>query len=146
MGVNRSLLFLSLVVCSFVVILAQDPADGWMAYAVGAVPEGTKRITRFEAKWKVGASPSEGEAFFSPWFGMDPADNLNLIQPVNPWSGSGWSMYTEYYEWDTGYNSNSDSYDVNSGQTLHGTLVYIPSTDSYNLTQVCLFSIVSIRS
>ena len=31
-----------------------------------------------------------------PWHdsdaGMDPADNLNLIQPVNPWSGRDWSM------------------------------------------------------
>ena len=65
---------------------------------------------------------------------MDPADNLNLVQPVNPWMGS-WSMYTEYYQWSDGYNSNSDSYSVNAGQTLHGTLVYIPSKDAYNLTQ-----------
>ena len=27
---------------------AQDPADGWMAYAVGAVPSGVERITRLE--------------------------------------------------------------------------------------------------
>ena len=33
---------------------AQDPATGWMAYAVGTVPSGTERITRLEMTWKVG--------------------------------------------------------------------------------------------
>eukprot|EP01098_Paradermamoeba_levis_P007902 TRINITY_DN3290_c0_g1_i2.p1 TRINITY_DN3290_c0_g1~~TRINITY_DN3290_c0_g1_i2.p1 ORF type:complete len:282 (+),score=91.93 TRINITY_DN3290_c0_g1_i2:37-846(+) len=131
----QTTLLLALLALSFAATLAQDPADGWMAYAVGTVPNGVQRITRFEAKWTVGAKPRQGSAFFSPWFGMDPTDNLNLIQPVNPWSGDSWGMYTEYYEWDTGYNSNSDSYDVKSGQTLHGQLIYLPSRDSYNLTQ-----------
>ena len=67
-----------------------------MAYAVGALPAGKyERITRLEMTWKVGAAPRRSNAFFSPWFGMDPSDNLNLIQPVNPWGGSSWSAYTE---------------------------------------------------
>jgi hypothetical protein len=66
---------------------------------------------------------------------MDPDDNLNLVQPVNPWSGSAWSMYTEYYQWSPTSNSNSDSFSVESGQTLHGAIVYDESTDSYELTQ-----------
>ena len=70
----------------------QDPATGWMAYAVGKLPEGYERITKLSMTWKVGASASPSRAFYSPWFGMDPDDNLNLIQPVNPWSGSAWSM------------------------------------------------------
>ena len=42
--------------------------------------------------WKVSENPTGSrDAFFSPWFGMDPDDNLNLIQPVNPWSGGAWS-------------------------------------------------------
>jgi hypothetical protein len=36
-----------------------------------------------------------------------------------------WNMYTEYYQWSDGYNSNSDSYNVNAGQTLHGVLTYL---------------------
>ena len=52
---------------------------------------------------------------------MDPDDNLNLIQPVNPWSGSSWSMYTEYFQWRPTHNSNSKQYKVNAGETLHGT-------------------------
>lgn len=55
-----------------------------MAYAVGTVPAGTTRITKLSMAWKVSQNPKLSRAFFSPWFGMDPADNLNLIQPVNP--------------------------------------------------------------
>ena len=118
--------------------MAQDPANGWMAYAVGKVPEGVERITRLEMTWKVGASPRRGNAFFSPWFGMDPSDNDNLIQPVNPWVGDGWEMYTEYFQWRPEHNSNSAQHSVQSGQTLHGSLVYDASSDAYTLTQEIL--------
>jgi len=118
---------------------AQDPAEGWMAYAVGAIPSKYDRITHLEMTWKVGENPSRSSAFFSPWFGMDPADNLNLIQPVNPWSSgmfsSGWSMYTEYFQWSPTHNSNSQSHSVKAGQTLHGVLDYDASSDSYQLSQ-----------
>ena len=90
--------------------------------------------------WTVGATPKKSSAFFSPWFGMDPSDNLNLIQPVNPYSsgffGGGWSMYTEYFQWSPEDNSNSKSHTVKSGQTLHGSLDYDASSDSYTLSQV----------
>jgi hypothetical protein len=117
-------------------VSAQDPADGWMAYAVGSIPDSYDRITRLEMTWTVNSKPEHGLfAFFSPWFGMDPYDNLNLIQPVNPWSGGSWSMYTEYFQWSPERNSNSDSHEVEPGQTLHGSLVYDESSDSYTLTQ-----------
>jgi len=114
---------------------AQDPAEGWMAYAVGAIPEKYERITYITMSWKVGAEAKPGFAFYSPWFGMDPADNLNLVQPVNPWGGDGWSMYTEYFQWSPEHNSNSDSYNVKSGQTLKGAIEYLKDQDAYNLTQ-----------
>ncbi|GMH51116.1 hypothetical protein TrST_g8593 [Triparma strigata] len=123
---------------------AQDPATGWMAYAVGDISStGAERITRLEMTWTVGAEPTKSSAFFSPWFGMDPEDNLNLIQPVNPWSGSrfgggSWSAYTEYYQWSPTHNSNSASFNVESGNTLKGSLVYDASSDSYTLTQTCV--------
>lgn len=116
-------------------VYAQDPASGWMAYAVGAVPDTVERITRLEMTWQIGATPTTSRAYFSPWFGMDPDDNLNLIQPVNPWTRSSWSMYTEYYQWIPTHNSNSKSYDASAGQTLHGALIYNESTDSYLLSQ-----------
>ena len=53
-----------------------------MAYAVGAIPEGKERITRLEMTWTISDEASRSRAFYSPWFGMDPGDNLNLIQPV----------------------------------------------------------------
>ena len=56
---------------------------------------------------------------------MDPDDNLNLIQPVNPWGGGEWSMYTEYFQWRPTHNSNSRQQPVEAGQTLHGSLVYV---------------------
>lgn len=31
-------------------------------------------------KWTVSDSAAPSFAFYSPWFGMDPADNLNLIR------------------------------------------------------------------
>ncbi|GMI37277.1 hypothetical protein TeGR_g11314 [Tetraparma gracilis] len=123
---------------------AQDPASGWMAYAVGDISStGAERITRLEMTWTVGAEPKKSSAFFSPWFGMDPEDNLNLIQPVNPWSGGvlrggSWSAYTEYYQWSPTHNSNSDSFTVKTGDTLKGSLVYDASSDSYTLTQTCV--------
>ena len=87
---------------------AQDPADGWMAYAVGSIPSGVERITRMEMTWTVSKEPeSRSGAFFSPWFGLDPQDNLNLIQPVNPWLGDSWAFYTEYFQWRPVHNSNS---------------------------------------
>ena len=114
---------------------AQDPAHGWMAYAVGSIDEKHERITRLEMTWTVGAEPEHTRAFFSPWFGMDPADNLNLVQPVNPWMGESWSAYTEYFQWSPEHNSNSRSFDVSAGSTLHGSIVYDASSDAYLLKQ-----------
>lgn len=114
---------------------AQDPASGWMAYAVGVIPDAYDRITRLQMTWVVGEEPKVSRAFFSPWFGMDPDDNLNLIQPVNPWSRTAWSMYTEYYQWSPTHNSNSRSYGCSAGDVLTGVLEYDESADSYFLSQ-----------
>ena len=126
---------LVLTLCALTGVAAQDPASGWMAYAVGELPSGYERITTLEMTWKVGASPKTSLAFFSPWFGMDPDDNLNLIQPVNPWSRTSWSAYTEYYQWSPTHNSNSETIGASAGDTLHGSLVYDSASDSYVLTQ-----------
>ena len=126
------------ILSALVAAAAQDPASGWMAYAVGALPSHYERITTLEMTWTVSASPARSRAFFSPWFGMDPDDNLNLIQPVNPWSGSAWSMYTEYFQWAPTRNSNSRAFGVSAGAALRGSLVYDGAADSYTLTQTNL--------
>jgi C1A family cysteine protease len=116
-------------------VSAQDPAHGWMAYAVGKLPSTAERITKIEMTWTVGANAKSSNAFYSPWFGMDPDDNLNLLQPVNPWMGSSWSMYTEYFQWSPEDNSNSRSHSVEAGQTLQGSIIYDESSDSYTIKQ-----------
>lgn len=131
----RVIASLLLVVVCATLCAAQDPADGWMAYAVGKVPTGTQRITHIEMSWKVSANAKSSSAFYSPWFGMDPPDNLNLLQPVNPWGGSSWTAYTEYYQWSPSKNVNSKEITVKAGQTLHGVITYENTTDSYVITQ-----------
>ena len=126
----------SLVIAALTVAAqAADPANGWISYVVGTPPAGTERVTRLEMTWAVSSNPRRSSAFFSPWFGMDPSDNLNLIQPVNPWGGGQWSAYTEYFQWKPEHNSNSDQISVKAGQKLHGILEYNSTTDSYDCTQ-----------
>ncbi len=57
---------------------------------------------------------------------------------MNPWGSGSWTAYTEYYQWSPTHNSNSKSFAVASGDTLHGSLVYNSATDSYTLTQTCV--------
>ena len=44
----KVLITILVIISSMAIINAQDPADGWMAYAVGSVPESVDRITRLE--------------------------------------------------------------------------------------------------
>eukprot|EP01147_Barroeca_monosierra_P007226 gene7226-9689_t len=124
------------------VVIAQDPAQGWLGYAKGVNPSGEGIITYIEAKWKVGANPRRGGAFFSPWFGIETSDNLNLIQPVNPWTGSRWEIYNvnrphhpnkflEYFQWVPTHNQNSQAHVVKPGDVLFGSVTYNPSRNSY---------------
>jgi len=104
-------------------VAAQDPPQGWMAYARAECPAGT-RLTKFTANWDVGAQPQASEAFYSPWFGTDPADNLNLLQPVNPWLGNQWVIYTENFNWSPESNYNSPQQPTSAGHTLLGEIKF----------------------
>ena len=121
------------VVASFVACsAAQDPASGWLGYATGTNPsKDSGRITRAEAKWVVLDDPKEGGCFYSPWFGIETSDNLNLFQPVNPWVGSSWSAYVEYFQWSPTHNENSDSINVGAGDELHGVVTFDESAQTY---------------
>ena len=122
-----------------------------MAYAVGDISgTGAERITRLDMKWKVSNEPSSrSNAFYSPWFGMDPADNLNLIQPVNPWLGGGWAMYTEYFQWQPVHNSNSDQHGVEARPPrqlgLHARLGCLSAQPDNPRTGVSSHQMVSSR-
>ena len=86
----------SAVLLSFVLGgAAQDPAGGWLGYARALPPSGKpgQRLTYISARWKNNANPRPSNSFYSPWFGIDTSDNLNLLQPVNPWLGDQWVIY-----------------------------------------------------
>jgi len=126
---NRVAVLAVLLVC-LPFILAQDPADGWLGYAMATSDSGGI-ITYIEGKWVVPDDPQEGGAFFSPWFGIEASDNLNLIQPVNPWVGDSWEIYNEYFQWEPEYNYNSDSNTVQAGDVLFGSVKYDAKSQSY---------------
>jgi hypothetical protein len=81
-------------------VSAQDPAGGWLGYARALPPGGIpgQRLTKISARWKNNAAPRRSSSFYSPWFGIDTSDNLNLLQPVNPWLGNEWQIYNEYFQ------------------------------------------------
>eukprot|EP01111_Echinosteliopsis_oligospora_P013367 TRINITY_DN477_c0_g1_i1.p1 TRINITY_DN477_c0_g1~~TRINITY_DN477_c0_g1_i1.p1 ORF type:complete len:227 (-),score=52.05 TRINITY_DN477_c0_g1_i1:105-785(-) len=124
---------LLLVVCAAIICriaYAQDPAEGWLAYATANY---TGHITYMEAKWKVPDDPKRKGAFFSPWFGIEASDNLNLIQPVNPWSGDEWQIYNEYFQWEPEHNFNSEMHTVKAGDIVFGSVTYVASNNSYTI-------------
>ena len=61
-------------------VTAQDPAEGWLAYSRVLPPGGKpgQRLTFIEAKWRNLGNPRHSSSFYSPWFGIDTADYLNL--------------------------------------------------------------------
>lgn len=65
---------------------------------------------------------------------LETSDNLNLMQPVNPWVGNGWSQYIEYYQWVPEYNYDSSMHNVSPGDVLHGVLTYNANNNSYTIT------------
>lgn len=115
--------------------LAQDPPQGWLSYATASCPPG-QRITKFSGTWDVLGNAPASAAFYSPWIGMDTTDNLNLLQPVNPWMGQSWSFYTEYFQWSPEDNSNSQSVPTTSGHKLKGSITWNGNqAQSYTILQ-----------
>jgi len=116
------------------VAFGADPADGWLGYAMGENPGKTGIITFIEAYWLVPENPLVKGAFFSPWFGIETSDNLNLIQPVNPWSDNHWEIYNEYYQWSPESNYDSKASDVSAGDLIYGSVTFNGnSAQSYNM-------------
>lgn len=109
-----------------------DPAEGWLGYALAQDPTGNNgRITYIEAYWAVCDDPKETGAFFSPWFGIESSDNKNLIQPVNPWEEDQWYIYNEYFQWSPEDNKDSRSHEVSAGDILFGSVTFDEDSQSY---------------
>eukprot|EP01063_Lacrimia_lanifica_P026088 TRINITY_DN3458_c0_g3_i2.p1 TRINITY_DN3458_c0_g3~~TRINITY_DN3458_c0_g3_i2.p1 ORF type:complete len:231 (+),score=87.95 TRINITY_DN3458_c0_g3_i2:76-768(+) len=123
---------------------AKDPVEGWLGFATGTSPDGKGRITRAEAKWQVLDAPKQGGCFYSPWFGVESSDNMNLFQPVNPWTGGGWSAYVEYFQWFPVWNENSASIEVKPGDVLHGVVTFNEAEQTYTAVHTNLNTTKSI--
>ena len=106
-------------------------AQGWLGYAKAVSPTNAGRLTYAEATWVNLGVPKQGGAFYSPWFGIETSDNLNLFQPVNPWLGSSWAAYIEYFQWQPHKNQNSNQGTVQPGDVLYANVTYLPKSDSY---------------
>jgi hypothetical protein len=120
---------------------AQDPANGWLGYARGVNPDGgTVPITFIEAWWTNLKEPSNKNCFYSPWFGIETSDNLNLIQPVNPWNGNEWTIYNEYFQWVPTHNENSRSHRVYPGDLIYGSVTLDAANHAYKVYHADLTS------
>lgn len=127
----RSMLCSVIAVCALAATGAsaqgQDPANSWLAYAVAQCPQG-QRLTEMRAEWTVSRSAknfTNPNLAYCAWFGSDTTDNLDLIQPVNPWYGSSWEVYTEHFQWQPIKNWNSPAVPISSGQHIAGSLRFL---------------------
>ena len=121
------MLFAVIAAAALATAAAQDPAGGWLAYARALPPSGKpgQRLTSISARWKNNANPRNSNSFYSPWFGIDTADNLNLLQPVNPWLGNEWVAYNEYFQWQPEHNQNSAQHTVQPGDEHYGSITLV---------------------
>merc|ERR1711974_155286 len=78
----RLTLLLAVVLCYSVSVLANDPADSWLAYTV-AKGNG-QLLTYVNATWVVPSYPTSRFGGNAPgwWFGIEPNPASNLIQPI----------------------------------------------------------------
>eukprot|EP01083_Nonionella_stella_P237842 833990_1 len=115
--------------------MSQDPASSWLSYAKAVDPKNADStiITKMEAYWQVCNLPVDKGCYFTPWFGIETSDNLNLLQPVNPFNNV-WTIYNEYFQWKPEHNVNSRMHDVKPGDIIYGSVVYNgDSANSYTL-------------
>eukprot|EP01083_Nonionella_stella_P095923 269423_1 len=123
-----------ITVANILMTKAGDPASGWLGYALGKNPNGGNApITFIEAWWTNLQDPAIQNCFYSPWFGIETSDNLNLLQPVNPWMDDEWTIYNEYFQWEPPHNENSKSTVVYPGDLLYGSITYQPASNSYDV-------------
>jgi len=125
-----------------------DPADSWLAYTVS---QGNgQRVTFVNASWVVPANPSDQSAGNAPgwWFGIEPEPACFLIQPILAWgdSGSEFTIFNGYYQWDDSYWWQSNVGQVNPGNHINAWVQYESSNNSYNMYIGCTETGWSITS
>lgn len=118
--------FCALLSCS---ALAQDPGPNWIVYAKTECPAG-KQLTKMTAQWIIpenGKDMKDLGEFWTPWFGVETSDNMNLMQPVTCWGPNKWTLSTEYYQWNPDKNVNSDFVKVYTGDSCWGEVSMLPA-------------------
>lgn len=117
---------------SYHIMLLAPTTQGWLGYAKAVSPTNAGRLTYAEATWTNLGVPAQGGAFYSPWFGIETSDNLNLFQPVNPWLGNSWAGYIEYFQWQPENNINSAQGTVRPGDIIYGNVSLASDGKSYD--------------
>jgi len=138
----RLSLALSLLVMSFSVLArAGDPADSWLSYAAySAGPNAT--ITMLNATWKVPSMPQTLYGSNAPgwWFGVQTADgNGALIQPILAFADGDpvYTIFNGVFDWNDGSWYQSDSSQVNPGQTIYASVLFASATNTYTMLIGC---------
>jgi len=117
--------------------VAQDPAQGWLAYAKGVNPAGsTEPITYFEAYWTNLKAPADKSptCFYAPWYGIETSDNLNLIQPVNAWNDGGsmkWCLMNYYFQWSPQHVTQGRKMYPVAADSLYASVTFHEASQSY---------------
>jgi len=110
-----------------------DPADSWLAYTV-ARGNGTL-LTKMNATWQVPAYPTTRDGGNAPgwWFGIEPNPASDLIQPILAYgyTGSEYSIFNGYYQWDNDYWWFSETHKVEPGMVIFGSVVYDQANSAY---------------
>lgn len=94
----------------------------WLGY-VTATASGSSRVTHAEAKWKAISAPASPalDAYYARWFGIETADEENVIQCANPqFSIFGSWMWNEVFQ----HLENSDVVGVPIYHTKSGDILY----------------------
>jgi hypothetical protein len=129
MSFRASIALAVIAITAPVAVVAQDPGPNWIVYAKATCPRPDQMITKMSAKWIIpenGEDMTEQNEFWTPWFGIETTDNLNLLQPVTCWGPDSWTLSTEYFQWTPDYNFNSEFVTVSTGNLCYGEVVYLP--------------------
>ena len=63
------------------------------------------------------------------------SDNLDLLQPVNPWTGNGWSAYDEEFLWNGMRNRNSRAISASAGDVMFARVYFNEKEQTYTASQ-----------
>lgn len=74
------------------------------------------------------------------WYGIEPSPALDLLQPILALDDihNGYSCFLGHFDWHNGGWDQSDSFDVQPGETIFSTTTYDAATNSYQMMMMSL--------